>query len=434
MRLIVKHSGFFFPNFEKDFGEKMNAKQNTIALTCGDFCMRDWLLKSDLSTGAKLTYSVLACCAGGKDHAWPSQQFLADQVSATIRSVQKYLEELVDRGFIKKTRTEFRGKIRCIYHFLLPAVLKGKQNGETLRSSSDAAFKAENKITSHDVKKSAKKFVAGSVEDEIRPGEMTGENFSPLVEEPEKILPEPAKNLRVEGENISCSYNKVESSKLINIPPSPPPEIQLKTNDQLAAFSGKGGDFYLEPEDSNWSQVKASLACQLTPQNFQTWIAPLLYDFADGSATLRGPNDFFNSWVVKNFKPALTAAFEKIGITDWKIELQTENQRAALEKAERLKKAEEVMVSAIASATPAVDALSLEEQFEKIYQTYDRPGNRLEAFKVFKQLAKALILPEFSIILKAIKRFKDNDSCWHRDERRYVPHLHKWLMKQRWND
>ena len=35
--------------------------------------MQDWLLKADLSSGAKLTYSVLACCAGGKDHAWPDK-------------------------------------------------------------------------------------------------------------------------------------------------------------------------------------------------------------------------------------------------------------------------------------------------------------------------------------------------------------------------
>lgn len=66
--------------------------------------MQEWLLKADLSPGAKLTYSVLPCCASGKNHAWPSQEYLAEKVSASVRPVQRYLKELIDFGLIEKCR------------------------------------------------------------------------------------------------------------------------------------------------------------------------------------------------------------------------------------------------------------------------------------------------------------------------------------------
>jgi hypothetical protein len=49
-------------------------------INSGDFRMPEWLLKTELSAGAKLTYSVLACCASGRDFVWPSQEFLAQKV------------------------------------------------------------------------------------------------------------------------------------------------------------------------------------------------------------------------------------------------------------------------------------------------------------------------------------------------------------------
>jgi hypothetical protein len=45
-------------------------------------------------------YAVLASCAFGKDHCWPSQSWLADKMKVSGRSVQNYIAELEKHGFL----------------------------------------------------------------------------------------------------------------------------------------------------------------------------------------------------------------------------------------------------------------------------------------------------------------------------------------------
>lgn len=97
---------------------RMNVESIGLVINSGDFRMQSWLLESDLSAGAKLTYTVLASLAGGKDHAWPSQGYLAGKVSVSIRTVQRYLQELVESGLIEKCRAFLKGRVRCFYKFL----------------------------------------------------------------------------------------------------------------------------------------------------------------------------------------------------------------------------------------------------------------------------------------------------------------------------
>ena len=64
-----------------------------------------------------MTYSVLAACAGVRAYAWPEQDYLAKRVSASVRSVQRYLGELTRRGLIAVSRESVKGKRRCLYSF-----------------------------------------------------------------------------------------------------------------------------------------------------------------------------------------------------------------------------------------------------------------------------------------------------------------------------
>ena len=101
----------------------MSVEQIGFAVNYGDFRMQEWLLKAELSTGVKLTYSVLACCAGGRDYAWPSQEYLAEKVSVSVRTLQRYLSELVRFGLIEKCKQYIKGQVRNIYRFLLHSVI-----------------------------------------------------------------------------------------------------------------------------------------------------------------------------------------------------------------------------------------------------------------------------------------------------------------------
>ena len=119
----VKHHGVLF---SQNPGErkKMTDNQNVMEIYVPDnFRLNPWLLKTELSMGAKLTYSVLANCCNGRDHAWPSQAYLAKCLSISVRTVQRHLKELVNAGFIKIDKKYLMGQTRSIYIFLNHALV-----------------------------------------------------------------------------------------------------------------------------------------------------------------------------------------------------------------------------------------------------------------------------------------------------------------------
>ena len=161
----------------------MNVESIGRVINSGDFRMQSWLLESDLSAGAKLTYTVLASLAGGKDHAWPSQSYLADKVSVSIRTVQCYLRELVESGLIEKCRAFLKGRVRCFYKFLAA----GSTSSTAPRTVAD---QSDNMLSCSEI-------IA----------------YSPASE---------ASNCRAEGDNLSSSLNKVDTIKgNENLPPAP---------------------------------------------------------------------------------------------------------------------------------------------------------------------------------------------------------------------
>lgn len=101
----------------------MNMNQTQETYIPDEFYLGKWLLKSNLSLGAKLTYSVLACCRNGRDYVWPSPDYLAQCVSASVRTVRRYMKELVDFGLIRIRKKYLMGQTRTIYIFLNHALV-----------------------------------------------------------------------------------------------------------------------------------------------------------------------------------------------------------------------------------------------------------------------------------------------------------------------
>lgn len=124
---------FFFPNSRRivrveKVWKKMNAEQgaerNSAEFMVPEgFQMNGWLLQTNLSNGAKLAYSVLAICCGGRSYAWPSYEYLTVCLSASKRTVQRYLRELETHNFIKIERQYVKGQMRNVYRFLNHAQL-----------------------------------------------------------------------------------------------------------------------------------------------------------------------------------------------------------------------------------------------------------------------------------------------------------------------
>ena len=63
------------------------------------------ILKSDkISPGVKLLYSLLLSYAWHNDYCFPVQDRLADDIGISRISVNRHVQELAEKGFIKITR------------------------------------------------------------------------------------------------------------------------------------------------------------------------------------------------------------------------------------------------------------------------------------------------------------------------------------------
>lgn len=83
------------------------------------------ILKSDtISSGAKLVYALLLSYAWHNDFCFPGQDTLAADIGIARGTVNRHVQELADKGFIKITR---KGQGRAnVYELNLKAKVIGK--------------------------------------------------------------------------------------------------------------------------------------------------------------------------------------------------------------------------------------------------------------------------------------------------------------------
>lgn len=78
------------------------------------------ILEANISDGAVRLYMILASyCFGDKTTCFPSQNTLAAKLSKSVRTVQRYLGELISKGLIMKRR---RGSTSNEYQLVKKAV------------------------------------------------------------------------------------------------------------------------------------------------------------------------------------------------------------------------------------------------------------------------------------------------------------------------
>lgn len=276
----------------------MNVEQSGFVIKHGDFRMQDWLLKADLSAGAKLTYSVLACCAGGRDYVWPSQEYLAEKVSVSVRTLQRYLKELIQFGLIEKCKQYIKGQVRNIYRFLLHSVIdlgEKRKPQNVVESELPKQLKEPNIVNS-------------DRHDTLSP------RSEPILQQPaaklEKPMPPDTTNFPDRHDKTSSSLNKEENIKGKEYnPPTPLAAMPASKGGMGRDDSGKEGElnFTAKKEDSDWIEAKARLGRELTKGNFQTWIAPLIFEREKTGVVLRCPNAFFMNWVKSHFAKPLVS-------------------------------------------------------------------------------------------------------------------------------
>ena len=403
----------------------MSVESSGFVINYGEFRMQEWLLKAELSAGAKLTYSVLACCAGGRDYVWPSQEYLAEKVSVSVRTLQRYLSELVRFGLIEKGKQYIKGQVRNIYRFLLHSVIGLSDKS---RPQDGAGSGSPRQLKLHNI-------VCQNQHDKMSPGSES--ILPPAVAKLENHLPTDTTICPDQRDNLSPSLNKEETIKGKEYnPPTPLGDLPATQGGPDRGDSGKEGGFILESkeEEPDWIKAKSVLKADLTDGNFRTWIAPLIFERNGAEAILRCPNPFFRNWVQKHFASQINAALESYGLSTWCLDLMTEEQLKKTQDDQQQSSSSQEQIKADSNPQPDVDDLPMEEGFEKLYQAYPRGERRQKAFEVFQNLAQTGLLPNVSDLINAVKRAKNNNPTWQRDNGCYIPQLHKWLTERRWMD
>lgn len=99
---------------------------------------------ADISFGAKYLYDTLCSyCFGNKDTCFPGQKTLASRLKRSVRTIQRYIKELVDAGFIKVKRV---GKtLHNMYTLVsnLGKVMRQKGHEVTRQNSNEKNNKGE---------------------------------------------------------------------------------------------------------------------------------------------------------------------------------------------------------------------------------------------------------------------------------------------------
>ena len=97
-----------------------------------DFTMipNEIISNKNISQGAFKLYCILNnYCYGNKDTCFPSQRTLADQMKKCMRTIQRYIKELIENGIIIIKR---RGSISNLYQILTKTAEKAKQTADSL--------------------------------------------------------------------------------------------------------------------------------------------------------------------------------------------------------------------------------------------------------------------------------------------------------------
>lgn len=96
-------------------------------------------ITSNISDGAFRLYCLLnSMCYGEKDSCFPSQKYLAEKLDRSVRTIQRYLIELVQAKVIK---IKHRGSISNVYTIINKVTSTVKETVKKARKAYDNHFK-----------------------------------------------------------------------------------------------------------------------------------------------------------------------------------------------------------------------------------------------------------------------------------------------------
>ena len=383
----------------------------TISLCCGDMPLWRVLLqvqammwaqrkpsgRKKFCDGVVNIYLHLLRTSHGDDFSYASPEGMAKKFGVHIRTIERWLNLLIEEGFISKGK-KFVGCWRRGFflnaHKLVVALFS----------------RIEGLVT---------RLHGGENEDdeELSAGKKAPESGCEKRQVVGKLPPQLT---------IRNGVNEKD------IPPCPP-----QTGDAAGAAKERedadatdaAGDVAPAAENPTWQAALALLLQRLPEAEVKLWLAPIRAMESETGLRLDCPDRYAMAHIEGRFGQAIGEALRQVGVEHFifsfgvqQMELQREEERQEWDKAAAEEKRRlEVLASR-----------SWEDQFAVLASIYPRKtcGVWL-AKKLFRRLHKRGELPEIGVLLKLVKEQAASED-WQRDRGRWIPGLYKWLQNRPW--
>lgn len=397
---------------------------NTFRINSGDFRVQDWLLDSPLSAGAKLTFTVLATCARGKDYVWPGIDYLAQKVSASNKTITRHINELVNFGLLRKQRMQFKGQVRNVYFFVQHQIVKLYPNQLAPQSDKTTDCPDPSQVKKADDPTICPKQPAKMSD----PNNMNSENTEGKEETNPPLPP-------FEPDSASAAVTAVEEGG---------EEIfsEGKEENQFVRFS-ESFDGY-DPAMKQVKEELIALAEKILPDIWSHAVkSSIVEEGDDGKVLIRLHNDFTKSFMKSNFPQFFSdteTLMREMGYNNYSFAVFTPDQtdRCLAEDREIQKRKEALEAEKKRKAKAEADAkitnldlLPVEQRFEILFKHYDLDKRKRKARNIFLELDRKGELPSMKTMMDSITDHAQNDYWWINRTR---PLFLTWLEDHCWED
>ena len=397
----------------------------TISIGYGQVRIRKWLDQLGLMPGERKMFECLILAARGKDHAWPSQEWLAEKVNVTVRSIRNYIRRMEEREIIRTMRVRINGCLRLVYYFLAHPVIVAAVGAD--RKNFPVGTE---EFSGHLIKRKEDKEIpptpqggsaAGAAKESAHEQQSETQGTAPIQQGESAVYRRPVESprLRIAAGTATGSHADGLRGESKILQQTAPTERAEKTD----AAKGDG----LTP--APWQAALALLLQQIPERDFNLWIRPNNSMETEKGLQLDCPDRYAMAWVQEHFNNAISDALKHAGITDFFF---TFGEQA---KELQEKKNKELRAEAARNAecqAKVLQSLPMKEQFAVLVSTYPRKtsGNWF-AWRAFRRLHRRGELPDIQQLLQLVQEEKSSED-WQRDAGRWIPGLHKWLRNKPW--
>lgn len=393
----------------------------TISIGYGQVRIRKWLDQLGLMPGERKMFECLILAARGKDHAWPSQEWLAEKVNVTVRSIRNYIRRMEEREIIRTMRVRINGCLRLVYYFLAHPVIVAAVGAD--RKNFPVGTE---EFSGHLIKRKEDKKIppapqgenaAGAAKESAHEQQSETQGTAPIQQGESAVYRRPVESprLRIAAGTATGSHADGLRGESKILQQTAPTERAEETD---AAESDS-----LTP--APWQAALALLLQQIPERDFNLWIRPINVMETEKGLQLDCPDQLFAAYVQQHFGSIIQNVLQKTGVKQFifysgiqKMKWQRQHE---LEKNKELYRKYQKLASK-----------PLEEQFATLVDAYPRKtSGTWFSWRAFRRLHRRGELPDIRQLMQLLQRQVASDD-WQRDTGRWIPGLHKWLRNKPW--